>query len=106
MGEQPNVSGALINAAASEARRLHQELGLPIEQAARLAVRGALRASGLGQDEVFKTVQTAADAGPLKQIREAVSPWLWITSLVGFGLALLNTRRITKMYQGWRRRPA
>ena len=59
--------------------------------------------SGVGATEdVLSTVQAAADAGPLKQIREAVSPWLWVTSVIGFGMGLLNTRRISMMFKNWR----
>lgn len=65
----------------------------------------------MGQAEIaFPTAEPAAlaklkeasELAPIKAIREAVSPWLWVTSVVGFGLALLNTRRIARMYSGWR----
>jgi hypothetical protein len=32
-------------------------------------------------------------------IRNAISPWLWVTSLIGFATGLLNTRRIAIMYR-------
>jgi len=48
--------------------------------------------------------KAAADLAPIKAIREAISPWLWVTSLIGFGMGLLNSRRIAKMYGDWRRK--
>lgn len=65
----------------------------------------APRPSGVGAaEDVLSTVKAAADAGPLKGIREAVSPWLWVTSVIGFGMGLLNTRRISMMFKNWRRK--
>lgn len=74
------------------------------------------RAAGAGQAEIpfssleeptsqtgaLQKIKAASEIAPIKAVREAVSPWLWVTSLVGFGMALLNTRRIAAMYQGWR----
>lgn len=48
--------------------------------------------------------QAAADLAPIKAVREAISPWLWVTSLIGFGMGLMNTRRIAKMYSDWRKK--
>ncbi len=36
--------------------------------------------------------------GIVGTLREAVSPWLWAFSLAGFGMTVLNTRRIAKMF--------
>jgi len=58
--------------------------------------------AGMGQDEGENILVKAANLEPVKAAREMVSPWLWVTSLVGFGMAILNTRRIAKMYRGWR----
>jgi 4-hydroxy-tetrahydrodipicolinate synthase len=44
------------------------------------------------------------NAQVIKAARELVSPWLWVTSVVGFGLAILNTRRIARMYTTWKRK--
>jgi hypothetical protein len=53
--------------------------------------------TGLGQVELLNT---AADAPLIKEAREAVSPWLWVMSVAGFGMALMNTRRIARMVKG------
>ena len=39
----------------------------------------------------------------LKKAKEQISPWLWIFSITAFAMALLNTRRIGKMYGSWRK---
>ena len=68
--------------------------------------------NGLGQvdiepiDAFAEKSQAAAALAPIKAVREAITPWLWVTSLIGFGLGLLNTRRIAKMYTDWRRKSA
>lgn len=61
-----------------------------------------LAATGMGQEAGGEDVLARlASLEAIKTAREMVSPWLWVTSLVGFGLALLNTRRIARMYKGW-----
>lgn len=68
--------------------------------------------NGLGQvdieavDAFAEKSQAVAAIAPIKAVREAITPWLWVTSLIGFGLGLLNTRRIAKMYTDWRRKSA
>ena len=57
---------------------------------------------GMGQDAGEDVLARLAAVEAIKAAREMVSPWLWVTSLVGFGLAILNTRRIARMYKGWR----
>jgi hypothetical protein len=32
------------------------------------------------------------------KVGAVISPWLWVTSVIGFGLALLNTSRIDSMW--------
>jgi hypothetical protein len=65
---------------------------------------------GLGAVEVnpidvwTEKSKAAAAIAPIKAVREAVTPWLWVTSLIGFGMGLLNSRRIAKMYSDWRRK--
>lgn len=90
--------------------------GVPKEQAVRIASDMAIQAvqqkypDGLGQvnvepiDAFAAQSQAAAAIAPIKAVREAITPWLWVTSLIGFGLGLLNTRRIAKMYTDWRRK--
>jgi hypothetical protein len=55
--------------------------------------------SGFGQIEILKQ---AAESEPVKAVRETVSPWLWALSVIGFGMAVLNTQRIAKMYRSWK----
>jgi hypothetical protein len=92
--------------------------GIPREQALQMASDMAIQAvqkkypNGLGQvdvdpiDQFAEKSQAAAAIAPIKAVREAITPWLWVTSLIGFGLGLLNTRRIAKMYSDWRRKSA
>lgn len=54
---------------------------------------------GMGQAEIL--AKAAADPR-IKGVREAISPWLWVLSIIGFGLGLMNTRRIAKMFRDWR----
>jgi hypothetical protein len=35
----------------------------------------------------------------VEEIKAAISPWLWIFSIVGFGMALLNTYRVTRLWR-------
>lgn len=35
----------------------------------------------------------------VKQVQAKISPWLWILSVTGFGMALINTYRLKKMYR-------
>jgi len=66
-----------------------------------------VRRFGMGQEEEGDNILVKAAAlEPIKAAREMVSPWLWVTSLIGFGLAILNTRRIAKMYKNWRAKRA
>ena len=37
-----------------------------------------------------------------KQMREKVTPWLWVFSMFGFGMAMLNTYRIKKIFRSWK----
>lgn len=61
-----------------------------------------VRASGVGQGEGENILVKAANLEPIRAARELVSPWLWVTSVVGFALAIMNTRRIAAMYHKWR----
>jgi hypothetical protein len=55
-------------------------------------------------DSLSAESQAAAAIPIIKTMREAISPWLWLTSLIGFGMGLLNSRRIAKMYGDWHRK--
>lgn len=68
------------------------------------AILGRSVRAGMGQEEGENIILKAANLEPIKAAREMVSPWLWVTSLVGFGLAILNTRRIARMYTTWRKK--
>lgn len=70
------------------------------------AILGRRPTAGVGQDEGENILVKAANLEPVKAAREMVSPWLWVTSLVGFWMAILNTRRIAKMYKNWRAKRA
>ena len=56
---------------------------------------------GMGQPDILAK---AAEFEPVKQIRATISPWLWVLSLSSFGLALLNTSRISRMFKKSKRR--
>lgn len=80
------------------------ERGIPPDRAVAEAVQWA-RARGHGMaglDAGIDTIREAAELSPVRAVRETVSPWLWVFSLVGFGMAVLNTRRIATMYRSWR----
>lgn len=49
---------------------------------------------------VTTALKDASELEPVKAVREAVSPWLWIFSIISFGMAMLNTKRIARMYKG------
>ena len=68
--------------------------------AARAGVRASRRrpGEGMGQSTV-EALKQVAELEPIKAAREALSPWLWIFSLAGFGMALLNTSRIKRVYK-------
>jgi len=47
--------------------------------------RIARAASGMGQDEgAFASMKAAGEAAPVKAVREAISPWLWVLSIASF----------------------
>jgi hypothetical protein len=51
------------------------------------------RGTGIGQIDI-EAVKTA---------QKTISPWLWVFSVVGFGMALMNTHRISKMFGSWKK---
>ena len=90
--------------ALSGARRL-VDLGVPPARAAAIAAEAACGAMGLGDGQAIVPLQTAGENETVKAVRDAVSPWLWVLSLTGFGMAVVNTRRIATMYRNWKRKP-
>ncbi len=72
------------------ARKLHKERGIPMKQACALACRAVMRTlgrppgTGLGQERILATFKETGEAAPVKAVREAVSPWLWILSVISF----------------------
>ncbi len=43
-----------------------------------------------------------ADKPEFKEAREKLTPWLWVFSVFGFGMALLNTWRIKRIFKSWK----
>ena len=83
--------------------RLRLQYGLTPEEAraALLEISPAYIDGGLGNGDLLTI---AAAAAPIVAAREAISPWLWILSIIGFGMTVVNTRRIARMYSRWRSR--
>lgn len=83
--------------------------GIPKDEAVRRACLAAAKISrkrfGMGQEEP-KLVLSSEEgpSGIVAEVRSKVSPWLWVLSIAGFGLTVINSRRITKMFGDWRRR--
>ena len=84
---------------ATERAKAYCLRGVPCQEAVDRAVHDVLSPAGLGQVDLLTE---AAQAEPIKAVRETISPWLWILSVVGFGLAILNTQRIAKIYGSWK----
>jgi bacterioferritin-associated ferredoxin len=102
----------IVEAICTTAERLMKEHGLSQLAACRMAARAVLRAAGkripagLGEGEapkVLAEIQAAGDLAPVKALRDAISPWLWVSSLIGFAMGIMNTRRIGLMYSKWKR---
>lgn len=54
-------------------------------------------------------LSTYIPADVLSTVQEGnaiVSPWLWIVSIVGFGLSVWNKYQINKMYGSWKKAKA
>jgi len=90
------------------------EKGCPKNEAVRLACLSAgsvlgKKAAGMGAPAEPKLILNAEDGpnGIIAEVKAQVSPWLWVLSIVSFGMALANARKIQKMFGDWkRRRPA
>ncbi len=37
-----------------------------------------------------------------QEAREKIQPWIWVLSIFGFGMALINTHRIKKIFKSWK----
>lgn len=77
--------------------QLHRERGLPISEALRISNRAIARlsadGSGLGQEptpsaptggSLLTTMKAAGESEAVRATREAVSPWLWVMSVLSF----------------------
>ena len=107
---------AVLTGCAAKAAKFLMARGIERERAISIAIdivydalRETLKRAGLGQVatemesiDIFAKAKSSAEIAPIKKVREAISPWLWVLSVIGFGLGLLNTRRIAKMYTDWR----
>jgi hypothetical protein len=95
----------LVQVACEEAERLVRS-GVPRERACWIvaeALRSTLeRTSGVGQF-VLPTTTSPTEPEAFRKARETISPWLWILSVAGFGMAMLNTFRIKRIYGSWRK---
>jgi hypothetical protein len=83
--------------------------GYPRREAVRIACEASLRVvqrkpAGMGQEPSLILASEEGPNGIVAEVRSRVSPWLWVLSIVSFGMALTNTRRISKMFGEWRRR--
>jgi hypothetical protein len=115
-----NEEYATLERCAADAARKLMARGYSQEEAIRISSEMAVAAMkkkyphGFGavpatpepdpMDAFMSQSKAAAAIAPIKALREAISPWLWVTSLIGFGMGLLNSRRIAKMYGDWRRK--
>lgn len=88
------MNASALAAAAEVARVLHEERGIPRDQAIALAARAAMRihGAGLGQDILTATAQAAGDE-TVKKVREAVSPWLWVLSIASFVMGIVRGKK-------------
>jgi hypothetical protein len=72
--------------------RMYNSMGQPMDAAVEKAVA----------DELSRRQPAPTAPSAILKAHAAISPWLWIFSLAGFGMALMNTRRISKIYGGWK----
>lgn len=86
-----------IEGAASLALKLIKA-GVPVEEAINRACDEiAVRMITLGDDLLEEAQSTVQKVGSV------VSPWLWILSIGGFAMAVMNRQQIQKMYGSWKR---
>jgi hypothetical protein len=86
----------LIDFAVEQTCRLNEDEGIPLDVASEMVANQIQRElhgyTGLGQSEEM-----------LEEARKQISPWVWAFSLIGLTLAVINTRRIAKIYGGWKK---
>lgn len=78
--------------------------GEAIRRACLAAANVARRPAGMGQEPKLVLSSEEGPSGIVAEVRSKVSPWLWVLSIAGFGLTVINSRRITKMFGDWKRR--
>jgi len=72
------------------------------------SVRAFSRSAGFGLGEEVddgsddNPLASLADKPEFKEAREKLTPWLWVFSVFGFGMALLNTWRIKRIFKSWK----
>ncbi len=59
---------------------------------------------GLGEevDEGGDPLSDLAQKPEFKAASEKIRPWIWVFSIFGFGMALINTHRIKKIFKSWK----
>lgn len=67
-----------------------------VEWATDLAIKKAKRGN-LGEVKIVEDVETLARKG-----QEVIGPFLWIISIISFGMAIVNADRIRKIYGSWK----
>jgi hypothetical protein len=71
--------------------------GVDPDKAVDLACREYRGMAGLG-DGLVETVESE-----VKSINTEISPYLWILSIIGFIMGVMNKAEISKMYGSWKR---
>jgi len=92
----------LMQVATDEANRYINQ-GVPKDQAVRIAVNALHDVVSDAEVNERGLGQISPDEPIIKAVRESISPWLWIFSVVSFGLGLMNTHRIKKMFKTWKK---
>lgn len=116
MALMTNEEYATLERCAADAARKLMARGYAQEEAIRISSEMAVAAmkkkypGGFGAvpvtpeplDSLAVESQAAANIAPIKALREAISPWLWLFSSVGFIMGIVNYRRIGRQYRVWR----
>lgn len=94
-----------MNVADVIARRAfeHVKSGLDPNQAADLACQEYYSMAGLGQDTPASQSVVSTIASDVKAVGADISPYLWILSIVGFIMGVVNKAEISRMYGSWKR---
>lgn len=90
-----------MNVADAIARRAleHVRAGVDPNRAADLACQEYYSMAGLGQGQSLLTTVES----DVKTVGADISPYLWILSVVGFLMGVMNKAEISKMYGSWKR---